>query len=300
MKILRFDTAYLWIGMAAIAFSIVSLVAFGLKPGIDFVGGSELVVEYQGDRPDISEIQRSLEALSLGTLHIQPLGTKQVVIRMNYLAQELHRQVLSALGSEATEQRFESIGPLVGRELRSKIVQMTLISLAVILLYVTFAFRKTVEYARSWQYGVTVLLTALHDVLIPSGVLAILGKFYGVEVTIPVVVALLTVLGYSINDTIVVFDRVRENVMTRRGADFRDIVNTSLSQMMLRCFNTYLTTLFPLVALYIIGGESLRNFSLSLIIGIVAGIYSSLCLAPSFLTRWVEHTTYRKSLTKSV
>lgn len=288
MKLLRFDTLYLWIGMTAIVVSVVSLAAFGLKPGIDFVGGSELVAEYQGARPGMNEIQRTIEALSLGTPHIQPLGEHQVVIRMSDLTQERHQRVLSALGPEVKERKFESVGPSVGKELRGKIFLMAFVSLAVILLYVTFAFRKTVEYARSWQYGVTVLLTALHDVLIPTGVLAILGKFYGVEITIPVVVALLTVLGYSINDTIVVFDRVRENVVMRRGTDFRDIVNVSLSQMMLRCLNTYLTTLFPLVALSIVGGESLRYFSLALIIGIIAGIYSSLCLAPAFLTRWVE------------
>lgn len=295
MKILRFDTAYLWIGMAALALSVVSLAAFGLKPGIDFVGGSELVVEYQGARPRVSEIQRSLDALSLGTSHIQPLGETQITIRMGDLTPERHQQVLSALGSEATERKFDSIGPSVGRELQEKIMQMALLSLGVVLLYVTFAFRKTAEYARSWQYGVTVLLTALHDVLVPLGVLAILGEFYGVEITIPVVVALLTVLGYSINDTIVVFDRVRENVITRRGADFRDIINASLSEMMLRCTNAYLTTLFPLVALYLVGGESLKIFSLTLIIGIVAGVYSSICLAPSFLTRWVEQREYRQT-----
>lgn len=288
MNILRFSTLYLWIGAVAIAGGIASLAMFGLRPGIDFAGGSELVVEYGGVRPEIGEIRRAIDVLSLSVSYIQPLGTQQVVFRMNNLTEEAHQQVLLALGSGAAEQKFESIGPSVGRELREKIFQMALISLAIILLYVTFAFRRTVEYAKSWQYGVTVLFTALHDVLIPLGVLALLGNLYGVEITIPVVVALLTVLGYSINDTIVVFDRVRENVMVRRGADFRDIVNTSLSQMMTRCLNTYLTTLFPLVALYVVGGESLRHFSLALIIGIVAGIYSSLCLAPAFLVRWVE------------
>ncbi|MBI2003041.1 MAG: protein translocase subunit SecF [Candidatus Wildermuthbacteria bacterium] len=286
MNILRFDRFYLRVGILAIASSIVALVAFGLKPGIDFAGGSELVVEYQNARPQSDEIRRTIDALSLGTAHVQPLGERQVVIRMNSLTPDAHQHMVRSLGEGVSEQKFESVGPSVGKELRNKIMQMALISLAVIMAYVTVAFRKIVEYARSWQYGVTVLLTALHDVLIPAGVFAVLGRFYGVEITIPVVVALLTVLGYSINDTIVVFDRIRENVVLRSGADFRDIVNASLSQTMVRCLNTYLTTLFPLVALYMVGGESLRYFSLALIVGIVAGIYSSLCLAPAFLVRW--------------
>lgn len=288
MKFLKFDKAYLVLGAVMIAASVGMIALFGLRFGIDFTGGSALEFEYQDARPAVLEVQERLSGLSLGSVYIQPIGEKGMVARMSHISEAAHQQILSRLGDKATEVKFESIGPAIGKELRSKTLQMVFTALAVILLYVTFAFRKAIEYARSWQYGVTVLLTAIHDVLIPAGVLAYLGRFYQVEVNIPVVVALLTVLGYSINDTIVVFDRVRENVIRRIGDDFRDTVNRSLRQMFLRCVNTYLTTLFPLFALYILGGETLRYFSLSLIIGIAAGIYSSLFLAPSFLARWVE------------
>ncbi len=289
MNILRFDKFYLAVGILAIAASIAMVAAFGLRFGIDFTGGSVLEIEYQGVRPPVAEIQKQISGLNAGSSYIQPIGERGVVIRMPHISEDIHQRALSLLGGEAKEVKFESIGPAIGRELRSKTLQMAFVALAVILLYVTFAFRKAIEYARSWQYGVTVLLTALHDVLIPMGVLALLGKLSQVEINIPVVVALLTVLGYSINDTIVVFDRVRENVIRRSGVDFRDTVNKSLRQMFLRCVNTYLTTLFPLAALYVFGGETLKYFSLSLIIGIVAGIYSSLFLAPSFLVRWIDH-----------
>lgn len=288
MEFLKFEKIYLAIGALAIAASIAVVAVFGLRFGIDFTGGSVLEITYQTNRPAVAEIQKSLSELNAGTLYIQPIGENNMVVRMSHISEDTHQLALSRLGSEAKEVKFESVGPAIGKELRSKTLQMAFVALAVILLYVTFAFRKAIEYARSWQYGVTVLLTALHDVLIPLGALALLGKFSQVEINIPVVVALLTVLGYSINDTIVVFDRVRENVIRRTGADFRDTVNKSLRQMFLRCVNTYLTTLFPLAALYAFGGETLKYFSLSLIIGIAAGVYSSLFLAPSFLIRWVE------------
>ena len=193
---------------------------------------------------------------------------------------QTHTLILEKLGDQAQENRFETIGPVIGKELRSKTVWFTILSFLLIVSYIALAFRRTVEYMRPWQWSVAVLISLTHNLLIPLGGLAILGKFQGVEMDIPIVVALLTVVGYSINDTIVVFDRIRENLVRHRGIDFEDTVQRSIRETFARSFNTGFTTILVLLAIVFYGGETLRLFSLTLITGIVAGTYASLFFAP--------------------
>jgi len=263
------------------------LIIFGLKPGIDFTGGSILEVEYKAERFSNQEIKNALADLELGEIYIQPTGERGVIIRMKDIDEATHQQVLEKLG-QVEELRFESIGPVIGQELKGKTKIVIVLSLLAIVLYIAFVFRRTSRPVASWQYGIASLLALFHDVLIPIGILSLLGKFYGVQITIPVIVALLTVLGYSINDTVVVFDRIRENLLKRIGVTYQETVNQSLNQTLTRSVNTSLTTLFVLIAIFFLGGESLKYFALTLILGIVAGTYSSLFLASPILVSWLK------------
>lgn len=267
---------------------IGALLLFRLNLGIDFTGGSIMEVEYQGAVPAQQDLENILG--EYGVSSIQPIGEHGYVFRMGYISEDVHQQILRKIGGEqgGTEKKFESIGPVIGRELRDKTILMIALSAIGITLYIATAFRKSSVYLQSFQYSAVALLITLHDIIIPIGVFALLGKFYGTQVTIPIVVGLLTVLGYSINDTIVVFDRIRENIQRRTGVDLADTVNKSIQQTFGRSVNTSFTVLLVLVALYFFGGATLKDFSLVLIIGVVAGTYSSIFLAPPLLVWWKQ------------
>ncbi len=270
---------------------MIALGVFGLKPSIEFSGGSILEIEYIEERPSNQEIQEQLSGLDLGGIIIQPTGDKGVIIRMKDITEETHQQVIEKLkeSRELEQQRYENIGPVIGQELKDKTRTIIIVSLLAIVLYIAFAFRKIQRPIKSWQYGLAALIALGHDVLIPLGVLAVLGEFCGLEISIPIIVALLTILGYSINNTVVVFDRIRENILSpQRGEDFDGIVNISLHQTLTRSINTSLTTLFVLSAIFFFGGETLKYFALALIMGIIAGTYSSLFLASPVLVWWLK------------
>ena len=287
MNFLRYSNIYLIFSGLLIAISVVSFVLFGLQLGIDFTGGSILEAEYQGERPPTEDIQGSLSSLDLGSVVVQPAGEKGIIVRMPPISEDTHQAVLESLGS-VQEKRFESIGPVIGTELQEKTRRIVGLSLLSIVLYVMFAFRRIVQPVKAWNWSFVALLTLLHDVVITLGILSVLGKFFGVQIQIPILVALLTVIGYSINDTVVVFDRIRENIMRKVGFDFRDTVNQSLQQTLSRSINTSLTTLVVLLALLFFGGDTLRFFALTLVVGVVIGTYSSLFVAPVLLAKWVD------------
>jgi len=272
--------------------SLFCLTFFGLKFGIDFTGGTVLELQFANNRPQVSEIKQSLSSLNLGEVIIQPNGEKGVLIRTGNLSQDMSQKIIQILKKKwkLDEKQFKSrtVGPSISRELREKTGVVTTLALFAILLYITYAFRKLTYPVKSWQYALAAILALFHDVLIPAGVFSLLGKFYGVPFTIPIVTALLTVFGYSINDSVVVFDRIRENLLTTRGQTFEETVNKSLNQTLARSFNTSFTTLFVLFAIFLFGGETLRYFSLTLIIGIASGTYSSIFLASPILVTWLK------------
>lgn len=276
--------------------SIVCLIIFGLKPGIDFTGGSIFELEFGTVRPSNQEIQEKLVDLNLGEFYLQPTEENGLILRTRYITEEEHQKILEKLGGlqELNELRFESIGPVVGKELKEKTKIVIILSLLAILLYIAFSFRRIPGPISSWQYGLASLFALFHDVLIPLGIFSILGVLYGVQITIPVVVALLIVLGYSINNTVVVFDRIRENLLRGWGATYEETVNNSLNQALARSLNTSLTTLFVLVAIFFLGGETLKYFALILILGIVAGTYSSIFLVSPILVSWLGLLKWRK------
>ena len=284
-----------------VAVSVIALAFWGLKPGIDFKGGSLLEITYTDGRPEKTEVENALAPLEVSA-SVRPTRENGYIIRMKDLGepeQARVREAVSFTGTRKTvEERFDSVGPLLGREAAGKSFIAIALVILCIVLFITFAFRKVSEPVSSWKYGIITIVALLHDVLVPAGVFAVLGHYGGIEVDTLFVTALLVVLGFSVHDTIVVFDRVRENLRVSREArdrkEFETIVGESITQTFVRSINTSLTTVIALIVLYIVGPEVTRHFSLALIIGIVAGTYSSIFIGSPLLVT-VEKWQNRKS-----
>jgi len=267
--------------------SAVSLFVWGLKPGIDFTGGTLIEVSYPAGRPAQDAVAASLAAIDPAA-SVRPSGSADYIVRMKAIGTPEKVAVMNALSlngsASTTEKNFASVGPvLVAEALRKALVSIFLVLICIVL-FITFAFRKVSEPVSSWKYGLTAVIALAHDVIIPTGVFSILGHYLGYEVDTLFVTALLVVLGFSVHDTIVVFDRVRENL--KHASDkkpFAEVVGESVSQTFTRSINTSLTTLIALIVLYIFGGSTTEHFSLALIIGIAAGTYSSIFIGSPLL-----------------
>ncbi len=286
---------YIFSGILIIA-AIASLILFGLKFGIEFTGGSNMEIDFQNQRPANEAMQKVLSQFNLGEIVIQPTGNKAAVLKFKGVDEATHQQILTKLNelSPAQEKSFQFIGPSIGQELRNKTQIAIVLALLAITLYITFAFRKVSGPVASWKYGITSLVALFHDILIPLGVFSILGKFYNVEITVPIIAALLTILGFSVHDTIVIFDRIRENILRRGMGQFEETVDWSLNQTIGRSISTVLTTMFVMISLYFFGGETLKSFALVLIIGIASGAYSSIFIAGPLLASWKKWDERKK------
>ncbi|OGZ70777.1 MAG: protein-export membrane protein SecF [Candidatus Staskawiczbacteria bacterium RIFCSPHIGHO2_12_FULL_38_11] len=278
---------YIFSGILIVA-SIASLLVFGLKFGIEFTGGSNMEINFTDQRPSNEEISKNLSGLDLGDIVIQPTGDKGAVLKFKGVDEAKHQEVLSKLNelSSVQEKSFQYIGPSVGQELKNKTLIAIALALLAITLYIAFAFRKVSRPVASWKYGVTSLIALFHDILIPLGVFSVLGKFYNVEITIPIVAALLTIIGFSVHDTIVIFDRLRENILRKGLGQFNETVDASLSQTIGRSISTVATVLLVMISLFFFGGQTLKWFSLALIVGVVSGAYSSIFIAAPLLVTW--------------
>ncbi|MCX6721036.1 MAG: protein translocase subunit SecF [Candidatus Staskawiczbacteria bacterium] len=287
---------YIISGILVIA-TIVCLFMFGLKFGIEFAGGSNMQVQFEKSRPSNEQIQGALKSFNLGEITVQPTGNTGAILQFKGVDEATHQKILAELSklTPATEKSFQYIGPSIGQELRNKTELAIVLALFAITIYIAFAFRKVSRPVASWKYGITSLVALFHDVLIPIGVFSVLGHLYNVEITIPIVAALLTILGFSVHDTIVIFDRIRENILRRGMGQFEDTVNWSLNQTLGRSISTVLTVEFVLVSLYFLGGETLKNFALTLIIGITSGAYSSIFIASPLLVSWYKWNSRPRS-----
>src|SRR3989338_4328959 len=271
--------------------AIVVLSIFGLKFGIDFTGGTVLEVQFQNQVPSSSDITETLKTTSLNNdITITPTDSQGFINRSSTISESTHQEILKALNDKygtVSESRFEAVGPVIGNELKDKSIKAIIILLIVIVLYISLVFRSMAKVLSPWAMGIAAIVALIHDVIIPVGIFALLGHYAGVEITAIFIAAALTILGYSVADTVIVFDRVRENVNLRGKKDnFADIVHTSIMQTLTRSINTSLTTLITLFAILFWGGESLHYFALALIIGIGLGTYSSIFIASPILIWW--------------
>ena len=289
MKLRIVEKRKIWFSLSVIlvAASIIFMSFWGLKFGIDFTGGSLLEVNFN-QAPVVSEV-RSVMGDQYGHIIVQETGESSILLRLEDLSEAEHQAVLGLLSEnfgELDELRFDSIGPVIGQELRRTATIGVIMTLLLIGLYVAAAFRKVSGDVPSWKYGVLTIVTAFHDVIIAVGAFAVLGHFFNWEVGTAFVAATLTILGYSINDTVVVFDRTRENLKDYVGDNLEETVNISINQTFRRSLNTSVTTLLALAAILIFGGDTTKPFALALMIGIAVGTYSSLCLASPLLVAW--------------
>jgi preprotein translocase subunit SecF len=283
MFIIKYKKIFVFISIFLVVASISLIGFYGLNLGIDFRGGSLTEVEYTSARPDQSVIESSLKPLSLGQALIQPIGDKGYSIKTRDVTDKEHTAIISALGTGVVEKSFTSIGPSVGAELvRKSIISFILVSLGIIF-WIAFSFRKVSKPVSSWKYGFIAIVSLIHDIIIPVGVFAVLSHFTGVEVDTLFVVAVLTVLGLSVSDTIVVFDRIRENIRVGHFKTFDETVGKSLNQVFARSIATSSTVIIALIALAVFGPVSTKVFALMLIAGMFFGTYSSIFLASPLL-----------------
>lgn len=286
-KIIQKKGIWLTVSIALFIAAVAALAMWGLKLGIDYTGGSMLEARFE-QRPDMATIENKLRDLNLGSLVVQPAGDNELTLRFQDSTEEKHQAVtsrLKELDKNVEEISFEFVGPSIGAELKKKSINAIFWVLLAVVIYISIAFKKVSRPIASWKYGVSALVAMFHDVIITLGVFAVLGKFYGIEINTSFVAAILTVLGYSIHDTIVVFDRTREN-LPKSNEDFEGTVNASVNQTLGRSINTSLTSLLALLAVVLFGGESIRPFALALTIGIFIGTYSSIFVASPLLVVW--------------
>lgn len=274
-------------------FGVVSLSMYGLKLGIDFKGGtlSEIKFEKQFDQ---DKVKTAIESQNIKNFQLQAVEGNGLIIKTESMDKTAHDKLMSEITArvgEFKEIKFDSIGPVIGKELRTNaIYQLLLVSLGIVI-YISYAFRKVPKPVTSWRFGWSAVIALIHDLLFVLGVFSILGHFKGVEVDGMFVTALLTVLGFSVHDTIVVFDRIRENLKVYSNHGVEYVVNYSIGQTIVRSLNTSLTVLFVLLTLLLFGGETIRYFVLALFIGVIVGTYSSIFIASPVLVVWQNWKT---------
>ena len=292
MKIpfIKYSKVWFTISIVTVVVALAVTLKWGLKYGIDFTGGSLLELSFQNNRPSVEQVQKDLKDNGLKEVIVQSSDEDKYIIRTNFLTEEQHQSLLTDIRKKyqtennlVREDRFETIGSAVSDQLRRRAIWAIILVNVGIILYVAYAFRKVSRPVASWKYGALAIVALLHDVLLVVGAFAVLGRFYGVEVETTFVVALLTVLCFSVTDTIVVYDSVRENLARHSAENFGETVNNGLNETLMRSINTTITVLLPLFALYFLGGETIKNFSLALLIGMASGTYSSIFIASPLL-----------------
>ena len=280
---------------------IISLGLWGVKPSIDFTGGTLLEIKIQNLKSKIQneEIKKIAQSQNLKVGSIQESGENTYLLRLKPIDKDQNQKLQEELNKqfeEVKELRFETVGPTVGREATEKAIKSVLIASLIIILYIAWAFRKIPKPYSSFRFGICAFLALIHDVLVVVGLFSLFGHFFKVEVDNLFITALLTIMGFSVHDTIVVFDRIRENLhKLPSNLTFAHIVNESIVQTLARSLSTSLTVLFTLLALLLFGGESVRWFIVALLIGVTSGTYSSIFNAAPLLVLWDEITRRKAS-----
>lgn len=282
----------IWYALSAllIAASFYAVYAYGFNFSIDFKGGTITEVRYEGTFPAKGQIEGVITRLNLGGHSIRPSGADRYIIRTKELtgseAEALNNSLRSISSTRFTIERQNSIGPVAGAELQGKAVKAIAVVVLMIVLFITFAFRRVSRPVASWKYGLATIIALAHDIIIPLGIFVWLGHQLGYEIDLLFITGLLAILGYSVHDTIVVFDRVRENLSlkpTNDPVEFEQTVGRSVSQTFGRSINTSLTIFITLLALYLFGSSATKEFSLLLLVGVIVGTYSSIFIASPLL-----------------
>lgn len=282
----------LWFSLSilSIVLGMAAIGIWGLKFSLDFTGGSLMELRFNNGRPTTEEISTILKANGLEQSQIQPSGEQDYLIRSESIDEAKHQALLKAVKDatkkDITELSFESIGPTIGKELQTKSIWSILIVILAIISYIAFAFRHVSKPVASWKYGASAIIALVHDLLTAIGIYAIAAHFMGWEVDGLFITALLTILGFSVHDTIVTFDRTRELLRRSNPAEFASTVNEAINQTIVRSLNTSITALLTLTAIFLFGGESTRHFIFTLIVGITVGTYSSIFVASPILVLW--------------
>ena len=301
MFVIKNRKIFVGISGALILLSILAMSVLGLNIGIDFKGGALTEVAYTEARPDQDILNGDLDSLGFGSMLLQPTGDLGYIVKSRDLTDEEHRELLAALSGdgtyEMTEVNFNSIGPSVGQSLTRKAILAVVLVAIGIILFIAYAFRRVSKPVSSWKYGLIAIIALLHDVIIPVGLFAVFSSYFGAEVDTLFVVAVLTILGLSVSDTIVIFDRIRENLRNETNADkvdFPKIVGTSLRQSFMRSVSTSLSSILVVLALFFFGPSSTKHFALMLATGMFFGTYSSIFLASPLLVLTAEMQEKKK------
>jgi len=278
--------------------SIASLFTWGLKFGIDFTGGTLMEIKFANAVPANQELEDNLKDINLKSLTLQSTTNNSVLIRYASEEDAVNQSVVKKMTekyADSKQLRVDYINSSVSDELRKNSLWALVWAVAGIMAYIAWAFRKVSRPVESWKYGAGAVIALAHDIIITVGIFSVLGHFKGIEVDISFIAALLTILGFSVHDTIVVYDRTRENLLRSSAREqFPEIVNRSLNETLVRSINTSLAVIITLLAIYIFGGESIKNFSLALLIGIGFGTYSSIFVASALLVTIYKFRASRK------
>ncbi len=289
MFIITHRKFFFWLTGLILAAALGSIFVYGLPMGIDFTGGSLMQVGYENNRPTSAAIQAQIAPLGLGTVSVRATGDKAISIRTRTLTPAEHDQVLSAISktASATELAYTSVGPALGSQFTSKAIWAIFAVVLVIMLYIAFVFRKVSRPVPGWGYGFTVVAMLAIDIIVPTGFYAAYAHFTGAEVDSLFIVALLSLLGYCVNDVIVIFDRIREhlakNSRENNKESFETTIGKSISETMTRSINTALTVVLALIALIYFGADTTRNFALVMLVGVAEGTFSSIARAAPLL-----------------
>lgn len=299
MNLIKYRRWYYLISLLLIIPGTVALLLWGLKPSIDFTGGTRWEIS---GTADVSKVHDFMKSNEIPDVVVQKIGNDSLGIRFKEITEDKHKDLkgkLNTLGGAVTERSFEAVGPSVSKEItRNAFISVALAAL-VIIIYVGYSFRKVPYPANSWEFGVAAISDLLYDVIIVTGVFSILGHYLNVEVDPLFITALLTVIGFSVHDTIVIFDRIRENLIKKGSGDFEEVVNNSLVEMLPRTINTSFLVWVILLVLYLFGGSSIRYFVLALVIGIFSGSCSSIINSASLLVTWENYKNKRLSKKKN-
>lgn len=302
MNIIGYRNWYFGLSLLVLIPGIITILLWGLNLSIDFTGGSRIALSFQEtvNTETVNTVRKILTDQKVKVPVIEK--SKNVVfIRTSTIDEKENSKFMEELSQKfiVKENSFETIGPTIGAETTSNAIKAVIIASILIVLYITWAFRKVPKPASSFKFGVCAIIALIHDVLVVVGVFAILGHFFNIEVDSLFVTAVLTIIGFSVHDTIVVFDRIRENLIKTGGMSFAKIVNDSILQTLDRSLNTSLTVILVLLSLLLFGGESIRWFVVALLIGIISGTYSSIFNASPLLVVWHEWGESVKSKTKN-